>query len=94
MLAADVNRSSANFTLEADSDGKIGIRFGLSMIKNVGSGAAEAIAGTRDGGFGTQPKFPHPTELRLLLRVGQRFGDTHALDMVRLTLDRMAMGGI
>jgi uncharacterized protein YyaL (SSP411 family) len=48
----------------------------------------------RDGGFGTQPKFPHATELRLLLRVGQRFGDESALRMVRLTLDRMAMGGM
>jgi uncharacterized protein YyaL (SSP411 family) len=48
----------------------------------------------REGGFGTQPKFPHPTELRLLLRVAQRFGDESALRMVRLTLDKMAMGGM
>jgi uncharacterized protein YyaL (SSP411 family) len=48
----------------------------------------------RDGGFGTQPKFPHPTELRLLLRAAKRFGDESALRMVRLTLDRMAMGGM
>jgi uncharacterized protein YyaL (SSP411 family) len=48
----------------------------------------------RDGGFGTQPKFPHPTELRLLLRVARRFDDQSALGMVRLTLDRMAMGGM
>jgi uncharacterized protein YyaL (SSP411 family) len=48
----------------------------------------------RDGGFGTQPKFPHPTELRLLLRVWRRFGDESAQRMVRLTLDKMAMGGM
>jgi uncharacterized protein YyaL (SSP411 family) len=48
----------------------------------------------REGGFGQQPKFPHPTELRLLLRVARRFDDEQALQMVRLTLDRMAMGGI
>jgi uncharacterized protein YyaL (SSP411 family) len=48
----------------------------------------------REGGFGTQPKFPHPTELRLLLRVANRFGDESALRMVRLTLDKMAMGGM
>jgi uncharacterized protein YyaL (SSP411 family) len=48
----------------------------------------------REGGFGTQPKFPHPTELRLLLRVARRFGDEQAMSMVRLTLDRMAMGGL
>ena len=33
-------------------------------------------------------------DLRLLLRVWKRFGDDHALHMVRHTLDRMAMGGI
>jgi uncharacterized protein YyaL (SSP411 family) len=46
------------------------------------------------GGFGSAPKFPHPMELRLLLRVWKRFGDDEALHMARLTLDRMAMGGI
>jgi hypothetical protein len=46
------------------------------------------------GGFGQAPKFPHPMELRLLLRVRKRFGDDTALQMARLTLDRMAMGGI
>jgi len=46
------------------------------------------------GGFGSAPKFPHPVELRLLLRLWKRFGDDQALHMARLTLDRMAMGGI
>jgi uncharacterized protein YyaL (SSP411 family) len=49
---------------------------------------------TRYGGFGSAPKFPHPMDLRVLLRVWKRFGDDHALQMVRHTLDRMAMGGI
>jgi uncharacterized protein YyaL (SSP411 family) len=46
------------------------------------------------GGFGSAPKFPHPMDLRLLLRVWQRFGDDDALQMVHRTLDRMAMGGM
>jgi uncharacterized protein YyaL (SSP411 family) len=46
------------------------------------------------GGFGRAPKFPHAMELRLLLRVWKRFGDDDALHMVRVTLDRMAMGGM
>jgi uncharacterized protein YyaL (SSP411 family) len=46
------------------------------------------------GGFGGAPKFPHPMELRLLLRAFKRFGDDSALQMVRITLDRMAGGGI
>ena len=49
---------------------------------------------SRKGGFGSQPKFPHPTELRLLLRIAQRYDDDQARQMVRLTLDRMAMGGL
>jgi uncharacterized protein YyaL (SSP411 family) len=46
------------------------------------------------GGFGSAPKFPHPMELRLLLRIWKRFDDDEALRMARLTMDRMAMGGI
>jgi uncharacterized protein YyaL (SSP411 family) len=48
----------------------------------------------RHGGFGTAPKFPHPMDLRLLLRAAARFGDDDALRMARVTLDHMAMGGI
>ncbi|HLJ93432.1 MAG TPA: thioredoxin domain-containing protein, partial [Gemmataceae bacterium] len=46
------------------------------------------------GGFGQAPKFPHAVELGLLLRLWKRFGDDQALHMARLTLDRMAGGGI
>src|SRR5438552_4005297 len=46
-----------------------------------------------NGGFGREPKFPHPMDLRFLLRAWKRFGDEGALHMVRLTLDRMALGG-
>jgi uncharacterized protein YyaL (SSP411 family) len=46
------------------------------------------------GGFGSAPKFPHPMDLRLLVRVAQRSGQQGPLDMVRLTLERMATGGI
>ncbi len=46
------------------------------------------------GGFGGAPKFPHPMDLRLLLRTGKRFGTAEALEVVRLTLDKMAAGGI
>jgi hypothetical protein len=46
------------------------------------------------GGFGQAPKFPHPMDLQLLVRVAHRTGQQGPLDMVRLTLDRMAAGGI
>jgi uncharacterized protein YyaL (SSP411 family) len=45
------------------------------------------------GGFGRAPKFPQPTTLEFLLRADLR-GYAGALDMVTLTLDRMASGGI
>ncbi len=47
-----------------------------------------------EGGIGGAPKFPHPMDLRVLLRCWKRFGDQKALDAVRLTLDKMAGGGI
>ncbi len=59
--------------------------------------AARALARAFDpthGGFGSAPKFPHPMDLRVLLRQHARTGDTHALHMVTHTLDRMARGGI
>ncbi len=46
------------------------------------------------GGFGRAPKFPHSMELQLLLRAWQRFDDADALHMARLTLERMALGGM
>lgn len=46
------------------------------------------------GGFGRAPKFPHPFELKLLLRAAKRFQDPQALEMAEVTLDRMARGGL
>ena len=46
------------------------------------------------GGFGDAPKFPHPMDLRVLLRQHARTGDAHALHMVTRTLDKMSGGGI
>ena len=58
--------------------------------------AFEGLRGAFDptwGGFGPAPKFPQPMTLEFLLRCDLR-GFEGALDMVRLTLDRMAAGGI
>jgi len=44
----------------------------------------------RFGGFGGAPKFPHPTDIGFLLRLG----DEASLDAALLTLTRMAQGGI
>jgi uncharacterized protein len=51
-------------------------------------------ADTANGGFGRAPKFPHPFDLRVLLRCWKRFDNPEALEHVILTLDKMARGGI
>ncbi len=59
--------------------------------------AARALARAFDptyGGFGSAPKFPHPMDLKVLLRQHARTGDVHALHIARHTLDKMARGGI
>jgi uncharacterized protein YyaL (SSP411 family) len=66
---------------------------GRDLIRNVPAALGRAYDSTF-GGFGSAPKFPHSMDLRVLLRAWKRFGDDHALHMVRHTLDRMAMGGI
>ena len=48
----------------------------------------------RSGGFGLQPKFPQPQTLEFLLRFYHRTGVPHALEMLELTLDKMAAGGM
>jgi uncharacterized protein len=48
----------------------------------------------RDGGFGTPPKFPHPSTLERLLRHHAHTGDERSLHMARFTLERMARGGM
>lgn len=58
--------------------------------------AKSLIAGIdrENGGFGTQPKFPNPISLEFLLRHHARTRDEEALNLVTLTLRRMASGGI
>src|SRR5262249_54856314 len=53
-----------------------------------------SMADRRFGGFGGAPKFPHSMDLRVLLRCWKRFGSVDALAVARLTLDKMAAGGI
>ena len=49
---------------------------------------------TVNGGFGRAPKFPQPMNLEFLLRYYLRSGQPRALELVDLTLTRMASGGI
>ena len=59
--------------------------------------AKRAVAGEfdgRHGGVGLQPKFPQPMTYEFLLRHHARAQDNESLEMVELTLTRMAEGGM
>jgi hypothetical protein len=48
----------------------------------------------RYGGFGAQPKFPHPGALDLLLEAATTRGDEKARQAFTVTLEKMAAGGV
>jgi hypothetical protein len=48
----------------------------------------------RNGGFGSQPKFPHPAALDLLLEVAMNRGNVGAREAFVTTLEKMARGGV
>jgi hypothetical protein len=48
----------------------------------------------RNGGFGSQPKFPHPSALDLLLQVAMNRDIEQADEAFVTTLDKMARGGV
>ena len=47
-----------------------------------------------DGGFGQAPKFPSPHNLLFLMNQFRTEGDPKDLEMVRLTLEKMRLGGL
>jgi hypothetical protein len=61
-------------------------------VKIAGSIVAQFDA--RNGGFGAQPKFPHPAALDLLLQMAMSRGDRRAAEAFTTTLEKMAQGGV
>ncbi len=53
-----------------------------------------AVFDSRNGGFGSAPKFPMPSVFSLLLRAWKRTGSAEALRMAERTLAAMRSGGI
>ncbi len=78
------------------AEGTVGISDSVpddSLIR----GATEtliSIFDATDGGFGGAPKFPHATDLDLLLRRGLTRSQPKLIEAAQFTLDRMAAGGI
>jgi uncharacterized protein YyaL (SSP411 family) len=46
------------------------------------------------GGFGSAPKFPHPSATDLLMQRYAETGNQHLLNIVSITLEKMAQGGV
>lgn len=58
------------------------------------SGSVLASFDPHNGGFGSQPKFPHPSALDLLLHLATNRGNARARDAFAVTLEHMAGGGV
>jgi uncharacterized protein len=56
--------------------------------------SAKSMFDAEHGGFGTAPKFPHPSVVDLLIDHYVRTGDGDTRNIVVTTLERMAKGGV
>jgi uncharacterized protein len=65
----------------------------MGLVERIAAGVLKQFD-PRNGGFGSQPKFPHPAAIDLLLEVATRTGNEHARDAALMTLDRMSRGGV
>ena len=91
----DVMESAGKITGRLEGLGRPGDRqkIDADSLKNAYTYFRSAFDRTY-GGFGGAPKFPQPSNLSMLLGYWHRTRDANALDMVEVTLDAMAKGGI
>jgi hypothetical protein len=65
----------------------------LNLVEKI-AGSIVAQFDARNGGFGSQPKFPHPAALDLLLQVAVSGNNEPAREAFITTLEKMARGGV
>ena len=65
----------------------------IALVDKI-AGAALSQFDPRNGGFGSQPKFPHPAALDLLLEIAMNRDNEQARDAFLTTLEKMARGGV
>jgi len=70
-----------------------GAELSLALVDRI-AGSALSQFDPRNGGFGSQPKFPHPGVLDLLLEVAMSRDNDQAGEAFLLTLEKMAHGGV
>jgi len=74
-------------------DGKSSGELSAGLLRHAGA-TLEQQFDPRYGGFGGAPKFPHPMDLQLLLRLAPQLHGNAMRDIVVKSLDMMAAGGI
>jgi uncharacterized protein YyaL (SSP411 family) len=65
----------------------------LGLVDKIAASALKQFD-PRNGGFGSQPKFPHPSALDLLLEVAMNRDNGEAAVAFAVTLEKMARGGV
>jgi uncharacterized protein YyaL (SSP411 family) len=65
----------------------------LDIVEKMVQSAVEKFD-RHHGGFGAQPKFPHPSAIDLLMDVASRTGNEAARETATVTLEKMARGGV
>jgi len=70
-----------------------GVELTLALVDKI-AGSVIGRFDAHNGGFGSQPKFPHPSVLDLLLEVAMRGDNEPAREAFTTTLDKMARGGV
>ena len=92
-LTQHLTQAARGALREDGGDTKPPVALSGELLVKAGA-ALERVFDFQYGGFGGAPKFPHPMDLRLLLRVWRHTGREGLLHIVTHTLDRMAGGGI
>ena len=65
----------------------------LALVDKIAASALTQFD-ARNGGFGSQPKFPHPAALDLLLHLAVNRENAKAGEAFTVTLEKMAQGGV
>jgi uncharacterized protein len=65
----------------------------LSLVDKIAASALKQFD-PRNGGFGAQPKFPHPSALDLLLELAMNHDNGEAAVAFAVTLEKMSRGGV
>jgi len=89
MAELERNENLAGFGQEKGREASLS----LALVDRI-AGSALGQFDPHHGGFGSQPKFPHPAALDLILQIAMSRDSVPARDAFALTLDKMARGGV